>query len=213
MQHSIGWLGWLERYPFPVEARFADPAHAAEVAEVFLDELLRNGTTTALILATVQPQSVDAFFRAAAARRLRMIAGKVLMDRNAPDLLLDTPKSGYADSRALIERWQGRRPARLRHHAALCADLDRGPAGTGRQASRRTFRRLRPHACGREPQRGRLGRRAGPVEPQLPGCLRPLRPASPPSAGRAHSVWMTASATYAPARRPTSSCWTRPRHR
>jgi len=59
------------------------------------------------VLATVHPQSVDAFFRAAAARRLRMIAGKVLMDRNAPDYLVDTPASGYADSRALIERWHG----------------------------------------------------------------------------------------------------------
>ena len=105
--HGEQLLQWLERYTFPVEARFADAAHAAEVAEVFLDELLRNGTTTALVLATVHPQSVDAFFRAAAARRLRMIAGKVLMDRNAPDVLLDTPESGYADSRALIERWQG----------------------------------------------------------------------------------------------------------
>jgi guanine deaminase len=100
-------LQWLERYTFPVEARFADPAHAGEVAEAFLDELLRNGTTTALVLATVHPQSVDAFFRAAAARRLRMVAGKVLMDRNAPDYLVDTPASGYADSRALIERWHG----------------------------------------------------------------------------------------------------------
>ena len=100
-------LQWLERYTFPVEGRFADAAHAAEVAEEFLDELLRNGTTTALVLATVHRQSVDAFFAAAAARGLRMLAGKVLMDRNAPDFLTDTAASGYADSRALIERWHG----------------------------------------------------------------------------------------------------------
>lgn len=105
--HGEHLLQWLERYTFPVEARFADPVHAEEVAEVFLDELLRNGTTTALVLATVHPRSVDAFFRAAMARRLRMVAGKVLMDRNAPDFLVDTAASGYADSRALIERWHG----------------------------------------------------------------------------------------------------------
>jgi guanine deaminase len=78
-------LEWLNTYTFPTERRFADPDHATEVAEFFLDELLRNGTTTALVLGTVHTVSVDAFFTAARRRRLRMIAGKVLMDRNAPD--------------------------------------------------------------------------------------------------------------------------------
>lgn len=101
-------LEWLEKYTFPVERRFADPAYAAEVAEFFLDELLRNGTTTAVVFGTVHAQSVDAFFKAARRRGLRMIAGKVLMDRNCPEYLRDTPESGVADSRALIERWHGR---------------------------------------------------------------------------------------------------------
>lgn len=101
-------LHWLNTYTFPMESQFSDPAHAAEVAEVFIKELLRNGTTTALVFGTVHPQSVDAFFSAAAARDLRMIAGKVLMDRNAPDYLLDTAQSGYDESKALIERWHGK---------------------------------------------------------------------------------------------------------
>lgn len=100
-------LEWLNTYTFPTERRFADPDHAAEVAEFFLDELLRNGTTTALVLGTVHAVSVDVFFEAARRRRLRMIAGKVLMDRNAPEWLRDTAESGYRDSRALIERWHG----------------------------------------------------------------------------------------------------------
>jgi len=101
-------LEWLERYTFPTESRFADAAHAREAAEFFLDELLRNGTTTALVLGTVHAQSVDVFFEAARARGLRMAAGKVLMDRNCPEHLRDTPESGYAESRALIEKWHGR---------------------------------------------------------------------------------------------------------
>lgn len=100
-------LEWLEQYTFPQEQRFADAQHAAALAELFLDELLRNGTTTALVFATVHPGSVDAFFRAAQARRLRMICGKVLMDRNCPPALRDTAESGAAESRALIERWHG----------------------------------------------------------------------------------------------------------
>ncbi len=98
-------LDWLTEHTFPAEREFADPAHARAVAERFLTELLSNGTTTALVFCTVHPQSVDAFFAAAQARRLRMIAGKVLMDRNAPAYLRDTPQSGSDDSRALIERW------------------------------------------------------------------------------------------------------------
>jgi len=101
-------LQWLERYAFPTEQRFEDIVHARAVADFFLDELLRNGTTTAMVFATVHPASVDAFFSAASARNLRMIGGKVLMDRNCPEFLRDTAASGYEDSKALIERWHGR---------------------------------------------------------------------------------------------------------
>ena len=101
-------LDWLETYTFPTEQQFADKAHASDVAAIFLKELLRNGTTTALVFGTVHPQSVDAFFEAAERLDLCMIAGKVLMDRNAPDYLTDTAESGYAESKALIERWHGK---------------------------------------------------------------------------------------------------------
>jgi len=100
-------LPWLNHYTFPAEAKFADAAYAAQVADFFLDELLRNGTTTALVFGTVHPASVNAFFSAASARGLRMIAGKALMDRNAPPHLCDTPDRGYTESRDLIERWHG----------------------------------------------------------------------------------------------------------
>jgi guanine deaminase len=100
-------LDWLERHTFPAEARFADPGHAREVAAQYLDENLRNGITTGTVYCSVHAHSVDALFEAALARGLRMIAGKVLMDRNAPAELLDTPQSGYDASKALIDRWAG----------------------------------------------------------------------------------------------------------
>jgi len=106
--HGEQLLEWLEKYTFPAERRFADPAHAAEVAGFFCDELLRNGTTTAAAFATVHPASVEALFEAAQQRRMRLITGKVLMDRNCPDFLRDTAETGYADSQALIERWHNR---------------------------------------------------------------------------------------------------------
>jgi guanine deaminase len=101
-------LDWLQDYIYPTEGKFADPVHAREVAEFFLDELVRNGTTTALVFCSVHPASVQAFFQAAAARRLRMAAGKVLMDRNCPEYLRDTPEVGERDTRELLEAWHGR---------------------------------------------------------------------------------------------------------
>lgn len=100
-------LNWLERYIFPEEARFADIRYAREIARSFMDELLRNGTTTAAVYCTVHPQSVDAFFEESSRRNTRMIAGKVLMDRNAPEALRDTARTGFDQSRDLIEKWHG----------------------------------------------------------------------------------------------------------
>ena len=101
-------LDWLNQYAYPAEQQFADPDHAREVAAAFVDELLRNGTTTALVFGTVHPHSADAIFEAAEARDMRLVAGKVLMDSNCPEDLRDDPESGYAESKALIERWHGK---------------------------------------------------------------------------------------------------------
>jgi guanine deaminase len=98
-------LEWLNKYTFPTEAKFKDKNYAAEIAIAFLDELLKNGTTTALVFAAVFPESVDAFFEEAERRNLRMIAGKVMMNRNAPDFLLDTAQSSYDETKTLIEKW------------------------------------------------------------------------------------------------------------
>ncbi|HYP84386.1 guanine deaminase [Variovorax sp.] len=102
-----GLLPWLENYTFPAESRFADPAHAAGVASFFLDELLRNGVTSALTFATSHPASVDAFFGEARRRGLRMITGKVLQDRHSPDGVRDDTEQSLLDTEALIRRWHG----------------------------------------------------------------------------------------------------------
>lgn len=101
-------LDWLARYTFVEEQRFADPGHAAANARFFLDELLANGTTTAVVYGTVHAASAEALFAESERRGTRMVAGKVLMDRGAPPGLLDTAESGYRDSKALIARWHGR---------------------------------------------------------------------------------------------------------
>jgi guanine deaminase len=99
-----GLLPWLDTYTFPTERQFGDPAHARATAEFFLDELTRCGTTTAVVYCTVHRESVDAFFEASEARNLRMVAGKVLMDRNCPDFLRDV-EGQLGESEALINKW------------------------------------------------------------------------------------------------------------
>jgi len=101
-------LDWLNNYTFPTERKFSDPVEANRVAKLFLDQLVNNGTTTALVFSTVSPVSVDAFFEESQKRNLRMISGKVLMDRNAPDFLKDTPQTSYLESKALIEKWHNK---------------------------------------------------------------------------------------------------------
>ncbi|ADU69276.1 guanine deaminase [Pantoea sp. At-9b] len=101
-------LEWLNQYTFPVESQYHCPDHAAQMSAFFLHQLLANGTTTALVFGTVHPQSVEALFSAAEQLNMRLIAGKVMMDRNAPAYLTETPQASYLETRALIERWHNR---------------------------------------------------------------------------------------------------------
>jgi guanine deaminase len=103
--HGEQLLEWLERYTFPAEARFADESFARVAMADFLDALLCQGTTSAVVYATSHLHAAEALFAAAAERKLCLIGGKVLMDRNAPEALRDGTTTGVVDSRTLIERW------------------------------------------------------------------------------------------------------------
>lgn len=100
-------LDWLNGYTFPAEAEYANAQHARAMAGRFCDLLADHGTTTAVAFCSVHAASAEALFCEAADRNMRMIAGKTMMDRNAPDAVLDSPQTGYDDSKALIARWHG----------------------------------------------------------------------------------------------------------
>jgi len=131
-----GLLPWLETYTFPTERKFDDPEHAHEVARFFIEELLRCGTTTAMVYCTVHPTSVNAFFGESHKRNLRMVAGKILMDRNCPKFLCDTAEGGVRQSEELINTWHkhGRQlyaitprfaPTSTQAQLQLCGELAR----------------------------------------------------------------------------------------
>jgi len=101
-------LEWLNRYTFPTEMKFSDPAHARDIATGLYEQLLSNGTTTALIFSTIHAEATEIFFDEAERRGFRAIIGKVMMDRNAPEPLLEDAETSARESRALIERWHGR---------------------------------------------------------------------------------------------------------
>lgn len=133
---SPGLLHWLETYTFPEERRFEDPDYARGVAGFFTEELLRNGTTSAVVWSTVHATSADALFAESHQRNLRMVTGKVLMDRNCPEFLRDTAESGARDSAELLSRWHGKgrlgyaitprfAPTSSEAQLATCAELAR----------------------------------------------------------------------------------------
>jgi guanine deaminase len=113
--YAANLLEWLNTYTFVEEQRFADKAHAERIATHFFDEMVRHGTTTAVAYCSVHKTSADAFFAESFKRNMRMVAGKVMMDRNAPDALNDTPQSGYDDTKQVIADWHGKG----RNHVAI----------------------------------------------------------------------------------------------
>ncbi|MBX4908615.1 MULTISPECIES: guanine deaminase [Rhizobium] len=113
--YAANLLEWLNTYTFPEECRFVESAHAERIATHFYDELIRHGTTTAVAYCSVHKTSADAFFAEAMKRNMRMVGGKVMMDRNAPQGLLDTPEMGYDETRQVIADWHGKG----RNHVAI----------------------------------------------------------------------------------------------
>ncbi len=113
--YAANLLEWLNTYTFIEEQRFADKGHAERIAVRFFDEMIRHGTTTAVAYCSVHKTSADAFFAESLKRNMRMIAGKVMMDRNAPEALRDTAQSGYDDTKQVIADWHGKG----RNHVAI----------------------------------------------------------------------------------------------
>lgn len=105
--YGTALLDWLDKYTFPAEMAWADPAVAAAGNANFLDLLLAHGTTSAMVFPTVHKHAAHSLFEAAQARGMRLISGKVLMDRHAPAALLDDVAGAERDCLDLISRWHG----------------------------------------------------------------------------------------------------------
>lgn len=107
-------LDWLRRSVFPEEARFASRAYAEVVAREFCDALIARGTTCAAIYSSSHAPATDALFGELAARGLRATSGLTLMDRGAPDALLQDPGEALDACAELVDRWHQHDGGRLR---------------------------------------------------------------------------------------------------
>lgn len=108
-------LDWLNNYTFVTEANFGDAKIADDTSKFFLNQLLANGTTSALVFSTSHPQSVESFFNESSRMNTRMITGNVLMDQNAPEHLCVPTEQGIRDTQNLIDKWH----ERGRQHVAI----------------------------------------------------------------------------------------------
>ena len=102
--YAANLLEWLNTYTFVEEQKYKDPLHCQNMAKQFFNTLINHGTTTAAVFCTVHPESVEAFFTESHRRDMLMIGGKVMMDQYAPTELLDTPQSGYDNTKMLIKK-------------------------------------------------------------------------------------------------------------
>jgi guanine deaminase len=106
-------LDWLRNHIFANERQFENADYANEHTRFFFHQLLKNGTTTAAIFPSVHPVSTEAVFKIAYELNMCIIAGKTMMDRTAPEYLLESPQKAYDNSKALIEKWHQK--GRLRY--------------------------------------------------------------------------------------------------
>ena len=98
-------LEWLNKYTFPNESLFFDKNHCERESKMFLDLLNSNGITTSVSFGSVHTSSVEYLFREAHNRNMCLIAGNVLMDRHAPDTVLEKADKSYLNSKEIISRW------------------------------------------------------------------------------------------------------------
>ncbi len=101
-------LDWLDTYTFPAERRYADPAVSRDGAQRFLQALWAHGTTSAVVFPTVHKVSAQSLFETADAHDMRLITGKVLMNRHAPEGLMDDVDQAERDCVDLIDQWHGK---------------------------------------------------------------------------------------------------------
>lgn len=96
-------LPWLERYTFPEEAKYKNLAYAEAVYKQAVTELWKCGTTRVVLFGTIHKEATAKLMELLAAAGLGGYVGKVNMDRNSPDILIETTEQSLADTEEFIK--------------------------------------------------------------------------------------------------------------
>lgn len=98
-------LPWLNSYTFPEESKYEDTAYAKKMYSKFIKEMWRAGTTRASVFATVHKNSTRELMNLFEASGLGAYVGKVNMNMNCPDSLLEDTKKSIEDTKDILEAY------------------------------------------------------------------------------------------------------------
>jgi guanine deaminase len=101
-------LTWLDDYVFPAESAYKDDITARNDLNFFLDELLKNGTTTAVSYGPLFYNATDILFEELSKRNMRFVTGNILMDQNSPDYLRLSTQENYDNCKRLLTKWHNK---------------------------------------------------------------------------------------------------------
>ena len=102
---------WLNRYTFPLEARYADPEFAHAVYDAFTEDLIANGTFHACIFGTIHPEATGYLLEKLEKRGLSAFVGKVNMDKASPEYLCETTEESLRETETFLEKYSSNRTA------------------------------------------------------------------------------------------------------
>lgn len=90
-------IPWLNYYIFPEESKYADIKYADKMYKKFVKEVWKKGTTRIAVFATVHKESSIRLIDIFKSSGLGAFVGKVNMNINCPDSLLENTKKSIED--------------------------------------------------------------------------------------------------------------------
>ena len=101
-------LEWLNTRTFPEEAKYSDMEYARKAYTIFAENMKHSATTRACIFATMHREATELLMDLMEETGLKTMVGKVNMDRNSPDILVEETAESLRETRQWLEDIKGR---------------------------------------------------------------------------------------------------------
>ena len=95
-------LDWLELYAFPEESKYADLDYADKAYGIFADAMKHSATTRAVVFGTLHRDATELLMDKLEQTGTVSYVGKVNMDRNSPDSLIETAEDSLRETERFI---------------------------------------------------------------------------------------------------------------